>query len=83
MCLSTRRRDGGAELRVADDGTGMGPEEAARAQEPLFSGRGFGFGLGLPLVRDVVERHGGELAIESAPGRGTAVILRLPGQAPG
>jgi PAS domain S-box-containing protein len=64
---------------VRDDGPGMSPAVAARAFEPFFSTRpGVGIGLGLPIVQGIVERHGGEIAIETAEGRGTAVTVLLP-----
>lgn len=62
-------------LEVADNGRGMDAATAARAFEPLFTTKpaGRGNGLGLDACRRIVERHGGEIAIESAPGRGTRV----------
>ena len=64
---------------VEDDGEGMTPEVAARAFEPFFTTRGGeGIGLGLPIVRGIVERHGGTVSLETAPGAGTKVTVRLP-----
>jgi signal transduction histidine kinase/CheY-like chemotaxis protein len=69
-----------ARLVVADDGPGMTPEIAARIFEPFFTTRGEagGSGLGLPTVARIVEGHGGSIAVDSAPGRGTAVEVRFP-----
>ena len=67
-------------VEVADTGTGMPPEVAARAFEPFFTTKevGKGTGLGLDISRRiVVERHSGEIAIESGEG-GTLVRVRLP-----
>jgi signal transduction histidine kinase len=70
--------------RVADTGIGMKPEDIPRAFEPFtqldaaLSRRFQGSGLGLPLARVLAEGQGGTLAIESAPGRGTTVTLRMP-----
>jgi signal transduction histidine kinase len=53
----------------------------ARAFEPFFTTRsGKGIGLGLPIARGIVERHGGSITIHSEPGRGTTVIVSLPGK---
>jgi len=64
---------------VTDDGGGMTSEVLARAFEPFFTTRsGKGIGLGLPIARGIVERHGGSIAIHSEPGQGTTVIVSLP-----
>lgn len=71
-------------VRVADTGTGMTAEEAVRVMEPfvqadnpLNRGRG-GTGLGLSICRELAALHGGSLSIDSAPGVGTTVTVRLP-----
>ncbi|MEU1909314.1 sensor histidine kinase [Streptomyces hygroscopicus] len=70
----------GVELSVSDQGPGMRPRDIARLTAPRSGdGRGEpGGGLGLTIVRLVVERHGGEVAVHSAPGRGTTVTLAFP-----
>lgn len=67
-------------IEVADQGTGIPAEFQERVFEPFFTtkGPGEGTGLGLPLVYNIVQDHGGTVALESAPGLGTRVILRLP-----
>jgi signal transduction histidine kinase len=70
-------------VEIADTGTGIPPEVAARAFEPFFTTKdvGKGTGLGLDIARRiVVERHGGLVEIESpvAHGAGTAIRVRLP-----
>jgi CheY-like chemotaxis protein/anti-sigma regulatory factor (Ser/Thr protein kinase) len=70
-------------VEVRDDGVGM--TEAVRQQclDPFFTTRGRrGTGLGLAMVYGVVLRHNGTLEIDSAPGQGTTVRLRLPAHAP-
>jgi signal transduction histidine kinase/ActR/RegA family two-component response regulator len=68
-----------AVLEVADTGAGMPEEVRRRCLEPFFTTKGEkGTGLGLALVHATVQRHGGRLEIESAPGRGTTVRLWLP-----
>lgn len=71
--------DGEVRVTVEDDGAGMEPEVAQRAFEPFFTTRpGSGIGLGLPIVRGIVERHGGKVALDTAPGKGTRVTVTLP-----
>lgn len=66
------------ETVVADTGTGMAGETLARAFEPRFSTKSSGGGMGLAGARQFIEAAGGRIGIDSAPGRGTAVTLRLP-----
>jgi PAS domain S-box-containing protein len=77
------RPEHGIELQVLDTGHGMAPAVVARAMEPFFTTKptGKGTGLGLAMVHGTVKAHGGSLQVQSEPGRGTAVILRLPGLA--
>jgi signal transduction histidine kinase len=65
-------------VEVADDGLGMSPEEVAGAFEPYFSTKETGLGLGLALTHKIVSDHGGSIALESAPGRGTTARVVLP-----
>ena len=67
------------ELTVADRGPGMDDATRSRAGEPFFTTKGPGrLGVGLAVAAAVAARHHGEIEIESAPGRGTRVHLRLP-----
>jgi two-component system nitrogen regulation sensor histidine kinase NtrY len=67
----------GLEMRVRDDGGGIPPELVNRVFEPHFSTRSSGTGLGLAIVKRLVESWGGGVVIESEPGRGTTVTVRL------
>ena len=63
---------------VADTGAGIPPEVFPKIFEPLFSTKGFGIGLGLPTVKQIIEQHGGDIQIASAVGQGTTVTMWLP-----
>jgi signal transduction histidine kinase len=65
-------------LRVQDDGIGMAPDVLASCREPFYSTRPNGTGMGLTVCDQAVREVGGELRIESTPGRGTTVTLVLP-----
>jgi PAS domain S-box-containing protein len=67
-------------VTVADTGTGMPPEVAARVFEPFFTTKevGKGTGLGLSQVYGFIKQSGGEVLIDSKPGEGTAVAIYLP-----
>ncbi len=71
------------ELTVADTGVGVAPEDLARLGRPFEQAGGAeqraqGTGLGLSLVRSLAELHQGTMSIDSTPGEGTAVTVRLP-----
>jgi signal transduction histidine kinase len=76
---------GFVDLTVRDTGCGMTPEVMRRIFEPHFTtkagpdetGKG-GTGLGLSACREIVDAHRGRIRVESAPGRGTAITIRLP-----
>lgn len=75
--------DGRPFLRVSDDGVGMTAEELRTAMEPFgqlgdASQRAQGSGLGLPLVKALIEAHGGEFTLESEKGAGSVATVRLP-----
>ena len=67
-------------IRVADNGTGMTAEVAARAFDPFFTTKpqGQGTGLGLSMIYGFAKQSGGHVAIDTAPGAGTVIRLKLP-----
>jgi two-component system, NtrC family, sensor kinase len=67
-------------LRISDNGTGMSKETLAKVFDPYFTTKpqGAGDGLGLPLCRSIIGRHGGSVNMESEAGRGTDVTIELP-----
>jgi signal transduction histidine kinase len=79
--LSARRNNGHAVITIKDDGPGMSESERLHAFERFYRGdqRGeiTGTGLGLAIAKRAVERVGGDIAIDSAPGHGTAVTITL------
>ena len=77
IVVTTAARLDGFELVIADNGPGIPADVLPKVFEPLFSTKSFGSGLGLPMVKQVVEQHGGTVAMTSAPGKGTKVTIRL------
>ena len=81
--VSLATQPGLAEIRIADNGIGL-PEDRARLFEPYVTLRAGGTGLGLPIVRKIIEEHGGTLALTDAPAfgpgphQGALALIRLP-----
>jgi two-component system sensor histidine kinase SenX3 len=82
--VGVRSRDGVVEIAVVDQGIGIAPAEAERVFErfyrvdPARSRETGGTGLGLSIVKHVAGRHGGDVRLWSAPGRGSTFTLRIP-----
>jgi two-component system cell cycle sensor histidine kinase/response regulator CckA len=70
--------DGKVLLAVRDNGSGMLPKVRDSIFEPLFTTKRTGTGLGLAVAKQVVERHGGTIHVDTAPGEGTTFYLLLP-----
>lgn len=82
ITVTARREDDSLLLSVTDTGVGMDAESARRAFEPYFSTKTGGSGLGLANAKRSVESSGGNVSLESEPGRGTTVMFTLPLDAP-
>lgn len=76
--LQTRSHAGRVELDLIDNGRGMDEATLGRIFDLYFSTRPGGSGLGLPMVKRIVEAHGGQISVDSAPGRGTRFTLSFP-----
>ncbi len=70
---------GGVAVVIGDTGAGIPETDRDRVFEPYFTTKASGLGLGLVLTRKIVEAHGGEIVVDSQPGRGTSVRVFLPG----
>ena len=72
---------GAVRLEWQDTGGGIALEDLRRVTEPFVTSRNVGVGLGLTIVKKIIERHGGRLEIDSLLGRGTTIVMVLPLQA--
>jgi PAS domain S-box-containing protein len=78
LTVRTLREDGAALLELEDTGPGIAEEVRNRIFEPFFTTKASGTGLGLAVVKRIVEGHGGEISVRSRPGEGTTFSLRFP-----
>jgi signal transduction histidine kinase len=82
--ITSMETPAGIAITIRDNGAGIPAEVQARVFEPFFTTRevGAGTGLGLTVARDIVLAHGGSIALQSEPGRGTRAEIILPAGAP-
>ncbi len=76
--IPTKKRE--IKIRFADTGRGMSEEEKNRIFEPFYSGFGDGRGIGLAVVRRIVDEYGGKIEFSSALNKGTEVVITFPGR---
>jgi signal transduction histidine kinase len=79
VTLSAASRDQDIVVAITDNGAGIAPDNLRHVFEPFFSTKGeFGTGLGLSITRDIVEKLGGRIVVESEVGKGTRFLITLP-----
>ncbi len=78
LTVKTVKTDDRLKIYFTDTGPGITAENLDKIFEPLFSTKHFGFGLGLPVVKNIMTEHGGGVEVTSQPGKGTTVTLWLP-----
>jgi signal transduction histidine kinase len=78
LTLSAKPHGDQVELRVADTGEGLTPEECERLFTPYYTTKQHGTGLGLAIVQSVVADHAGAIAVQSRPGGGAIFVITLP-----
>jgi signal transduction histidine kinase len=81
ITLRTRKSENGLEITVEDSGSGIAPEDLEKVFDPFFTTKepGKGTGLGLTVCLGLVESLNGSIDIDSSPGKGTRVRVRIPG----
>jgi two-component system, NtrC family, sensor kinase len=78
--ITTRCEGGTVIVSISDTGPGIAPEQLKKIFDPFFTTKpiGEGTGLGLSISHGIIERHGGKIEVESAPGQGTTFSVSLP-----
>jgi len=82
LTITTTADEDVVEIVITDTGVGIAPDVLARIGEPLFSTKGFGVGLGVPIIEEIVATHGGTVTYDSKVQEGTRVCIRMPRSAP-
>jgi PAS domain S-box-containing protein len=78
LTVSAFADDGAIAVRVSDMGTGIHEDFKDKLFKPLFTGKAKGTGLGLAVVKRIVDAHGGEIIVESELGKGSTFTVKLP-----
>jgi signal transduction histidine kinase len=78
LAVATRSNEGAVEMSVSDTGPGVAAEERERIFRPFHTTKHAGTGLGLAIVRQVLDRHGGTIALSDAAGGGAQFVVTLP-----
>jgi signal transduction histidine kinase len=78
VVASRRAASGGVEIRVADQGVGIPPENLDKIFRLYYTTKTEGSGIGLAMVYRIVQMHDGRIDVESTVGKGTTVTLTLP-----
>jgi signal transduction histidine kinase len=78
VTIKTRPTDDSVEISVIDRGCGIDPRHRESIFNPFFTTKPDGVGLGLPIVSKIIDQHGGRMAVESEPGKGSVFRVYLP-----
>jgi len=76
--LERNARGRSLQVMLADNGKGIAPAQRASIFEPFYTTRSDGTGLGLTIVKKIVEQHDGRIEVESQEGKGTQFTIFLP-----
>ncbi len=78
LMVAAKEDDSRVIIRIADTGSGMTRETLDKIFEPFFTTKGKGTGLGLAIVFNIIQKHHGEVTVESEEGKGTTFVIALP-----
>jgi len=78
VCVNIKKESGHVIITVADNGIGIAPEDFSRIFEPKFTTKTSGMGLGLSIIKNIIENYNGTITFESQKGKGTTFTVSLP-----
>jgi signal transduction histidine kinase len=76
--IFTSSSEGKLLMLISDTGSGMSPDQIRQIFEPFNTTKSRGLGLGMPYAQKIIQQHGGQIVVESQPGKGTDVRIELP-----
>ncbi len=78
LTIATSVSDGRMNIEVSDTGKGIPKDKLKSIFHPFYTSKIYGPGLGLTFTLKIVQQHGGNISVESEPGKGTTFTIRLP-----
>jgi len=78
LTISTSSNEGKLLMLISDTGSGMSADQIKQIFEPFNTTKSRGLGLGMPYAQKIIQQHGGQIVVESQPGKGTDVKIELP-----
>ncbi len=78
LTISTSSNEGKLLMLIRDTGSGMSADQIKQIFEPFNTTKSRGLGLGMPYAQKIIQQHGGQIVVESQPGKGTDVRIELP-----
>jgi len=78
LTISTSTNGDKLLMVIRDTGSGMTPDQIKKIFEPFSTTKSRGLGLGMPYAQKIIQQHGGQIVVESQPGKGTEVRIELP-----
>ena len=78
IILTLNQRNHNVILSISDEGGGISESQIKKVFQPFFSTRTQGSGLGLPISKKIIEKHGGRISVKSEAGKGTTFTIELP-----
>jgi signal transduction histidine kinase len=78
VLVKTRKVDNDVEITIEDNGPGIPDDLHEKIYEPLFSTKNFGVGLGMTIVKEIIEMHKGSVTHQAAHKRGCRFVVRIP-----
>ena len=78
LTISTHNKGNKLSMVISDTGLGINPDQLKQIFEPFSTTKSRGLGLGMPYAQKIIQQHGGQIVVESQPGKGTDVRIELP-----